>query len=331
MSAAMPGEGGAAMVAPIVIHPGFVKTATSTLQKHVFAHHSGIHFLGLPAPLPELEWAIRHICQADSVDYDPARLRGVVGQSLATAPSGAIPLISYENLALHESKDKGLVADRLATLFPAARILFTIRRQEDLVISWYLTKLRVRIKRKSYIPFEEWYWLETREPWNSILDDLRYGRTIGYYAAKFGPERIMVLPFEQLVHEPHAFAERAAGFIGVDGSLFGELLAGKRENSAMSRQYLLFWKHFSPLLPRRLVRKWSRRMAMHRGARARVDMPQPIRDHVAAMVAEDNATLAARFGLDLAGWGYSMAQPSMAPLIARADHAAAHRPAHRYP
>jgi hypothetical protein len=322
-------EVGAATSAPLVIHPGFVKTATSTLQKHVFARHPGIHFLGLPAPLPELEWAIRHICQADSVDYDPARLCGVIGESLASAPTGAVPLISYENLALHESKDKGLVADRLAALFPAARILFTIRRQEDLVLSWYLTKLRVRIKRKAYIPFEEWYWLETREPWNSILDDLRYGRTIGHYAARFGAERIMVLPFELLVHEPHVFAERAAGFIGVDSRLFSEFLAGKRENSAMSRRYLFFWKHFSHLLPRRLVRKWARRMPMHEGARAQIEMPQRIRDHIGAMVAEDNAVLAARFGVDLAVWGYSLTQPSPVLPIAGGDLAALHLPAER--
>jgi len=38
----------------VAIHPGFVKTATSTLQRHVFPRHPEIAYLGLPAPTAEL-------------------------------------------------------------------------------------------------------------------------------------------------------------------------------------------------------------------------------------------------------------------------------------
>lgn len=290
----------------IALHPGFVKTATSTLQRHVFPMHDEIAYLGLPAPDPALEWAIRHLCQADTIHYEAERVRTVLDEAIARTPPERLVLASYENWALYESKDKGLVAGRLAELFPGARILLTIRRQEDLLVSWYLTKLRVRIKRKAFIPFEEWYETEAREPWQSIQDDLLFGRTVDLYARLFGRERVHVVPFELLRQEPGAFAEACAGALGVDGRQFTELMAGKRENASMSQAYLDFWRRFGWCLPRRLVRKWSRSMPMHGGPSARIVIPAAIAADVARRVAANNARLAADYSLDLHGLGYSV-------------------------
>ena len=43
----------------IVIHPGMVKSATTSLQELVFARHPEITLLGLPAANPEAKEAIR--------------------------------------------------------------------------------------------------------------------------------------------------------------------------------------------------------------------------------------------------------------------------------
>lgn len=290
----------------VALHPGFVKTATSTLQRHVFPHHPEIAYLGLPGPTAELEWAIRHLCQADSTLYEGDRVAEVLAAAADAAAPDRLVLVSYENFALHESKDKGVVAARLAELFPAARILFTIRRQEELVTSWYLTKLRVRIKRKAFIPFEEWYWAERREPHRSILDDLRYAATVEAYRHRFGGEAVRVVPFELLRRDPAAFARACAAALEVDPEPFARLLEGRRENASMSQAYLDFWRRVGHLLPRRLVRKWSRRMPMHRGPAARIALPEAIRADVARMVAADNRRLAALTGLDLGALGYTL-------------------------
>lgn len=298
-----PGTSGGGRIA---LHPGFVKTATSTLQRHVFPRHPQIAFLGLPAPTPELEWAIRHLCQADSTHYEPQRVKDLLAAAIAAAPSDRLVLVSYENFALYESKDKGLVAERLAELFGGARVLFTIRRQEELVTSWYLTKLRVRIKRKAFVPFEEWYWWERREPHASILDDLRYSRTVEVYVRLFGAEAVRVVPFELLRREPAEFARACALALGVDAEPFARLLEGRRENASMSQAYFDFWRRFGHLLPRRLVRNWARRMPMHAGPAARIALPEAVRADIARLVAEDNRRLAALSGWDLATLGYTL-------------------------
>lgn len=295
---------------PVVVHPGFVKSATSTLQRRVFARHPDIAFLGIPAPTPELEWAIRHICHADGVHLERERLSEVLRKAVGEAAPGRIPLVSYENFALYESTDKELIAERVARLFPEARVMFTIRRQQDVVRSWYLTKLRHRLKRKAWIPFDEWYELAEEEPWHSILDDLAYGRTIGCYLRLFGRDRIGVFLYEELVRDPDLFAGDISAFLGVDAGRFRDLLEGARENVSMSQRYLSFWKRAAPLLPRKWVRKGAMRLSMRGGPTARIDLSPQTEADLRERVADDNAALAARFGLDLAGHGYLMPDTS---------------------
>jgi len=96
----------------IVIHPGMVKTATTSLQELVFARHPDITFLGLPAPSPATKAAIHQNCQTDDIDYDHQSVANVLRPLAAEARDG-VAVLSYENFALYESKDKGLVAERL--------------------------------------------------------------------------------------------------------------------------------------------------------------------------------------------------------------------------
>src|SRR5687768_17162310 len=187
---------GAAAV--IVIHPGMVKTATSTLQKHGFARHPEVHFLGTPAASDELDWAIREVGRADSLYYDQAAVSDVFRRALAVAPASRTVVLSYENYAFYESKDKGQVGARLKTLFPGAKILFTLRRQQDLVVSLYLTRLRHHIERKTYLPFDEWFRVAAREPHLTALDDLRFQTIISHYVKLFGREQVGILLFEEL-------------------------------------------------------------------------------------------------------------------------------------
>ena len=242
----------------VVVHPGFVRTATSTLQERVFAQHPEVHFLGLPAPSKELAWAIRHLCNADSLYFDEKRVGEIFARSLADADPGKTAMLSYENYALYESKDKGLIAERVRRLFPSARIAFTIRRQEDLVGSWYLTKLRKHIKGKNFPTFEEWFRIKNREPHRSILDDLRYFTIIEGYASLFGRERIGIFLLEGLKRDPRRFADRLAGFLEVDASIIYGSLTQHVENAAMSQRYLDLWMRFGPFLPKKIVRKLSR-------------------------------------------------------------------------
>jgi hypothetical protein len=54
----------------LVIHPGFAKTATTSLQQGAFARHGQVHYLGVPAPDPALDALLRRVPREISHIHD---------------------------------------------------------------------------------------------------------------------------------------------------------------------------------------------------------------------------------------------------------------------
>jgi len=287
----------------IVIHPGMVKSATTSLQEQVYARHPGIAFLGLPAPNPAAKAAIRQICRADSIAYDEAAVAAAL-QPLAAAAGDRTAVLSYENFALYESKDKGLVADRLQRLFPEARILLTIRRQQDLLAAWYLQKMQKYLRKGHFLTFEDWYAMKADLPNRSILDDLRYDRIVAAYAERFGRERVSVLLFESLRQDPAAFAAALGEILAVDGGEIAARLAERQANPTIPQNLLILGRSLFPLLPRPLARRLAKAMLRRGGPPARIDIGPEVTAAVAALCAEGNRRLAADHKLPLAKHGY---------------------------
>jgi hypothetical protein len=291
---------------PVVIHPGFVKTATKTLQLNLFAHHPDVLFLGWPAPSPQLERATRAILYDDSEEFDEERIATEIQQFCETAPSRRVAVLSHENFALYEATDRGVVARRLAALFPHARILFTIRRQEDLLTSWYLQKLRKYAKGNHYLTFKEWIRLKKKEPHRSILSNLDYSRTILYYARLFGQERVLVLPFEFLLADISGFAAAIAGWLEIDPVETERLLRAPARNTAPTNVSTGFYRYFAPFIPRRLSRKLGEQVipALPIGRKLKVEIDPETQNLVRELCAEGNQRLERTFKLDLGRYNY---------------------------
>jgi hypothetical protein len=304
----------------IVLHPGFVKTATTSLQRNVFACHSGIFHLGRPAPTPELERAIHAIAHADGTVYDGAAVARTVARALAEAPAGRTVVLSNENFALYEATDRAVVAERLATLFPDATVLFTIRRQQDLLPAWYLQKLEKYLKGGHRLDFATWLAIKRREPHRSILSDLDFWPVIRHYARLFGEDRIRVLMFEDLVRDADGFAAALAGVLQVDAREVAALLKRGVKNPTITREYYGFFRLFGRRLPPWLARKLGNRMAGLPGHRLRVTPDPDTLEYVRALCAAGNAEIARRFGLDLAAHGYPLPSGTERPAEETREH-----------
>jgi hypothetical protein len=288
----------------VVIHCGLARTGTSTLQQHVFPAVDGVTYLGLPAPAPALDWAIRHLCQADTLYLEAERLAGVLSKAIEAAAPDSTVVLSYENFLLYKSKDKGLIAERLKALFPDAEVLIVLRRQESMVVSRYLTNMRKQIKHGALIPFDEWWEVERREAYRSVFDDLQYARMVDYYGRLFGRERVHVLLFEQLQEDAAAYAEQLAALLGTDARQVRHHLLSHRENVAMTAGYYGFWRSFGHLLPRQFARKLAMRLRSRGGARVAINLTPAMHAELRLLCADENAALARSHGLALARYGY---------------------------
>ena len=291
----------------IFIHPGFAKTATTSLQKLVFAHHPEIQYLGLPERISDVRWAIKHICYADSIIYDEEKVSDIFNAALQSFDLKRPVLLSHETFTLHESKDKGLVARRLKTLFPEAKVFFTLRRQEEVLGSFYLQKLPRYMRENSFAPFDRWLKDQAKSAHLSILDDLNYFHVVNYYAKLFGKESIRLFLFEDLRKDTISYARQIAEYIGVDPVIFQNLIQSDKKNPTVTQEYIDFWSRWGKLLPHSVARKFSKRMASKPGVPAKIDIGDSGREVVYRLCAKGNRSLSKEFRVSLEDNGYTVA------------------------
>src|SRR3546814_251169 len=111
----------------MIIHPGFIKTGTTSLQEFLFFAHPQVHALGHPHGSSldaRISNALRRI---EGYDSDPEELRSALAVALEAIPAGRVPVLSDETLTT-DPRLTAITAQRLHHHFPHARIVFTIRR-----------------------------------------------------------------------------------------------------------------------------------------------------------------------------------------------------------
>lgn len=290
----------------IFIHPGFAKTATTSLQELVFTHHPGIQYIGLSNTEEDVIWAIRHVCFVDSIIYDEKKVSDIFTFALQALDPDLPIILSHELFANHEAKDKGLVARRLKTLFSDAKVFFTLRRQEEVLGSYYLQKLPRYMRENTYVPFDRWLKDLTKSAHQTILDDLNYFHIVNYYAKLFGKENLCLFLFEDLRKNPASYSKKIAEYLQVDPDKFQDLIQHNQKNPTITQEYINFWSRWGDILPHGLTRKLSKRVANKPGTPAKIDIGDRGRQVIYSLCAEGNRSLSKQFDVSLEDNNYTM-------------------------
>lgn len=237
----------------VYLHVGLPKTGTTFLQERCFPRLKGVHLVrkeykAWPPPIIELLW---RVAEGFPLFVDMDERRAEVDRFLRGIGEDKV-LISYERLTgdtMWSFRDHASATESLRELFPAARIIFTIRRQDDILEGFYRQHLR-----NFYYPTIDGY-LNYRDgrfgdmfrptpafPSISVwrLDYYTYARN---YAALFGRPNVKILPYEMMRAEPRRFHGQIAEFLGVEPY---EPPAG----GAVNRSYSLLSCHLAQRLNR---------------------------------------------------------------------------------
>jgi len=311
---------------PVLVHVGYHRTGTTWLQRQLFRNARA----GLGLPLSKGTEIPPALVLPHPLDFDPASSRAALHPPLLrTQESGLMPVLSSERLVGpphaggYDSKE---MADRVKAVLPTARILIGIREQCSVIASTY----------KNYVkaggPASLHDYLYPRERRRSVprfdFKHFEYDRLIGYYQGLFGPERVLVVPFERLTSDgPSLVADiiRFAGATPSDGlleelpyetprneSLDGVAIAAKRHlNLLFSSQAL----NPRPVLPLKsgdrvteavlslLQRRTPRRFSRHASERMRHGIAAAVGDRYA----DSNRRTSELTGLPLDRYGYDCA------------------------
>jgi hypothetical protein len=202
------GAGGTASRRP-VIHVGYPKTGTTTLQRSYFANVPGYTLLTAEQPRTGSIYARLSESLRNAPDHDflEATTRAFLTE---VAPDGRL-LWSDERLT-GDIWDAGLaperVADRLHRLLPEAAILVSVRHQGTLLASLYSRY----VKQGGYVRFADF--VAGRAPGFAVdLDRLAYDRLVARYQELFGDDRVVVVAYEQWRSDPHHFWQSVADLL----------------------------------------------------------------------------------------------------------------------
>jgi hypothetical protein len=210
------------------------------------------------------------------------------------------------------------IALRLHRLFPAAKIVFTIRDQRRYAESMYLNLKRnaAYFDRMPTRPFSEWLDGALRLLRSNYLQNLNFLECIGIYAGIFGRENICVMPLEMAVDEGvPTYLGRLCAFMGLefqDADVANYLPIHNRRMSVHQELVaeLLEDDRFGVLYAEIAKTMGSERLAalLDDAPRSAFAMPAADEAKICQRVGISNWLLAREFGLDLARYGYPLAQ-----------------------
>jgi hypothetical protein len=302
-----------------VIHIGFPKTATTTLQNHLFAKHPGILYLGKPYPDDDLKGMISRLVLQESTVYHAENLKHYINKHLARERETGkkVILISDETfVSAAKVRDKGVVAHRLKDLFPGAKILVTIRNQMDAVKSGYIGggRLLGNVPKKyknKIINFKDWLEISEKMYHGDFVRNIIYFDTIDYYARLFGKENICILLFEDFVKNTPEFIGKLCLFLNIDFETSRHIMQDAHDNKRISqadfqietlRSKLGFMGNVTPIVKfmNGLRKMWGA------GKRSEVNIPGEWYQRLWNFYKEGNRKLMEKYQLPLVKNGYPL-------------------------
>lgn len=221
----------------IVFHVGYHKTATTWIQKRLFAERNGFY------QIAGHDDVFRHIVRPHGLHFDPAEMRNLLLERHKSAPDDLAPVISSEILSGHPffaGQDSDVYAERIKAIAPDARILISIRNQMRILPSIYMQYL-LRGGTMSHKRF----FAEIYDLGYFGFDPLHfeYDHLVARYQKLFGEENVMIFTQEALKADMNTVSRQISRFAGNDR--FEQLAEADR--SVQSPSYP---EHAAPILRR---------------------------------------------------------------------------------
>lgn len=312
-----------------LVHVGYHKTGTTWLQRELFQPSSGFSPVGSRPEVIEALIAPHHF------SFDPAVARAQFEQWWSNGDQSLVPVVSMERLSgsPHFGRyDSAEIAHRLAATFPTAKVLLVIRRQHDAIVSGHRQYVKVGGAR-SLAGYLQPVWSNSAHQFDMAAFD--YFPLVSLYDELFGTDRVCVLPYEQFRDAPVEFVRRIVEFAGLPETdeideTVGRRRSGVAANRALSagtvdvkrliNRVMARPSPFNPTPPialgplwhQRVDRRWyqlDRRVPSWFNRRADARDRSVVREAVGHRFAMSNRLLAERMDVDLAGYGYDVADP----------------------
>ena len=296
---------------PAILHVGYERTATTTHQRQVFSKHMDIAYLGKPYPATMIKDLVYRFTSADSAIFDLPATREALETALTdiVVPNGRVLTLSEEAILGPYTIDTRVLCRRLVALFGDPKVVVTIRRQDELLVSWLFHVIKKRYARplgwtlksldsESHMSTSLFHWLD-------------YASICRVFADELGRNNLLVVPYEMFTSDLSGYAQTLSAFMGIAQDetrrLLGSSSVSNQRQADASVAYFDFRSRYLPSgVKTPAVDALLTKMFGLAGFNAgHVDeIAARARTLCATRYGESNRALADSFGLDLRNYGY---------------------------
>jgi hypothetical protein len=276
------------------------------LQQRIFPKHSGIAYLGKPFADKALAPFSRSLAWDDDRLFDAAGTAEAFANA-AENRNGRVLLLSDEAFLGPPAIPVETFHERIRRVTQRPRIIYTLRRQQDLLRSLVLLELN---RRTETVTARSSYARMRHRSYASFVGLLFYDRDVETLYRLYGRENVLILLFEEMLADRRSYFARLTEFLHVDLEEMLRLFeqAGRGVHASMSVEEASFVSFRVERLP--LARYVSIDRAggwLFKKLRLRGDAERTIdrieRD-ARKMYAESNRKLAGLIPYDLKQYGY---------------------------
>lgn len=236
-----------------VIHIGMLRSGSTLLQHKLFSQHSMIHNIWKPV----YEELLRQMINVEDNEIPKKKIYQLINKNSKIAKKkNKIIFASNEQIA--GLPTLSFAARRIKEFFPKAKILFIIRKQENLIESLYSYQYRnlagflgvpARFET-SYLSFDEYFnfqipsGMELEHKSQKIFQlawRLKYSNVINLYENLYGKANVIALPFEMIINDLQIFAERLENFCKLEKDETIKLLRNVQKlNESVQTEHILY-------------------------------------------------------------------------------------------
>ena len=204
------------MTVKVVFHIGYHKTGTTWLQRYYFPAHPYIH----PICKSQQPWndpLLQALIATPDGKFDPDYCSQLIDEKIRLAGADRdnhLVVVSAERLSGHPYSggyDSFRIAERIRACWKDAWIFYAIRRQSDVIWSFYKQMVREGLPCSFARLFTVRHW----DTPGFDLSFYEYDVLLRKYQGMFGQERVCVLPYELMCIDIQKFLHLLCAFFGI--------------------------------------------------------------------------------------------------------------------
>ncbi|MBO6815752.1 MAG: sulfotransferase domain-containing protein [Rhizobiaceae bacterium] len=188
----------------LLLHVGMPKTATTTLQRHVFTKHPDLFAITMFGS----DLSTKLCMIIDELNRTPLdKIAGIQTRFFDLFDRESIKspvLISREDFTFPRKTDLETSPEKLKRTLGDAKIIYVVRQQFEWLQSYYLHHQRRHGSRKMLMP-ASYLKAESEKRNGGVLSVLDFADQLAKWEAAFGRENIVVIPFEMMKSDPTKF------------------------------------------------------------------------------------------------------------------------------